>query len=118
LYLNLGFDQQLGENITWALDILADSDLTDDEAISLFPGTTRIVDHLAAEEGEVPGMVIRDVDLSNIPERKNDNTVNAAFGFRYAPTEHWGMLANMLVPLNDGGLRSDVVFTIGINGQF
>ena len=92
--------------------LLADSDINDNEAISLFPGTTRITDR--TEQGEV----VRDVDLSNIPERNNDNTMNAVLGFRWAPTEHLGFMLNGLIPLNDGGLRSDVVATMGVSAQY
>ncbi len=112
LEISLGFDQQLGNGLTWAADVLADFDINDKEAIELFPGGTTIVDRV----GE--GRVTRLVDLSNIPERSNDNTVNLSLGMRYAPLDHWSFLANVLVPLNDGGLRSEVVPTLGFSASF
>ena len=110
--INLGFDQQLGKNITWAVDLLADIDLDDREVIELFPGSTQIVDQVGS------GQVVRNVDLSNIPERGDDNAVNASLGFRYAVVEKFVFLANILVPLNDGGLRSEVVPTVGVSYNF
>ena len=112
LEFSIGFDQQLGKGLTWALDVLANTDLNDNETITLFPGSTSIFDRVG------DGGVLREVDLSNIPERSNDNTVDASLGFRYAPTDHWSFLANMLIPLNDGGLRSEVVATIGVSANY
>lgn len=106
----LGFDQKLAKGITFAAEILGEFDLDKDEKIELFPGTTRIVDRDIA--GQVLGE--RQVDLSNIPEKDNDHTINAAFGFRAAPSERVIFFGNVLVRLNDGGLRSRVVPTFGL----
>lgn len=112
LEIDIGFDQQLGNGFTWAVEVLADFDINDKEVIELFPGSTTIVDQV----GE--GRVVRSVDLSNIPERSNDNTVDLSLGFRYAPWDHWSFLANVLVPPNDGGLRSEIVPTVGLSASF
>lgn len=103
-----GFDQKIASGLSFAFDILGELDLDDDEVIKLFPGTRQIVD-------QVPnGQSVRDVDLSNIPEKDNDNSISASFGFRYAPSKQVIFLGNILVPLNDGGLRSKVAATYGI----
>ncbi len=109
-----GFDQKLLSGLTFAIDILGEVDLNKDEAISLFPGSVTIVDRIKNDAGEEIGQNERHVDLSNIPERDNDNIFNAAFGLRYAPSERIILLGNILVPLNDGGLRSNVAGTVGL----
>jgi len=48
----------------------------------------------------------------------NDNTLSAAFGFRAAPSERFLILGNVLVALNDGGLRATVAPTFGMTVNF
>ena len=107
-----GFDHKIAPGVTFAFDILGEFDLNDDETIVLFPGTKTITDRVPN------GTSVRQVDLSNIPERDNDNSISASFGFRYAPSERVILLGNILVPLNDGGLRSTVAGTYGITVSF
>jgi hypothetical protein len=83
-------------------------DVNDTETVK-FPGSTIIFDRIAGQTSE------RIVELSNIPNRANDNSVDASIGFRYAPSDRLAMLANVLVPLNDGGLRSSFVPTVGFS---
>ncbi|TDI79684.1 MAG: hypothetical protein E2O79_10095 [Caldithrix sp.] len=106
----VGFDQKIVSGLTFAFDVLGEIDVNSDDAIVLFPGTTTIVDQ--PESGQ--GQAVREIDLSNIPERDNDNVFNVSFGFRYAPSASVILLGNILVPLNNGGLRSTVVPTIGL----
>lgn len=106
----LGFDQKIVSGLTFAFDILGQVDVNSDDAIELFPGITEIVDQ--PESGE--GQARREIDLSNIPERDNDNVYDASFGFRYAPSANVILLGNILVPLNNGGLRSRVAPTVGL----
>ncbi len=108
----LGFDQKVTSSVTIAGEIFGSFDVDDSETISLFPGSVRIVDHVG------DGRVERNVDRSNVPERQNDDVIDAAFGFRYAPKDSVSIYANILVPLNDGGLRSNVTPTIGFSAQF
>jgi hypothetical protein len=89
---------------------LGQVDVNSDDAIELFPGTTTIIDRVSSGEGQA----VREIDLSNIPERDNDNVYDASFGFRYAPSANVILLGNILVPLNNGGLRSTVVPTVGL----
>lgn len=104
----LGFDQKVVSGLTFAFDVLGEVDINNDETIELFPGTSTIVDRVTN------GQAVRQVDLSNIPERDNDNAYNASFGFRYAPSASVILLGNVLVPLNDGGLRSTIAPTVGL----
>lgn len=113
-----GFDQKLLSGLTFALDILGEVNLNEEETISLFPGEITITDQI--ENNGKPGEYKRTVSKSNIPHfDKNDNLIrdnifNAALGLRYAPSERVILLGNILVPLNDGGLRSDVAATFGL----
>ncbi len=105
-----GFDQKLGAKATFVLDIFGEYDLDADKTISLFPGTRRVVFN---QDRQGPARFERDIDLSNIPEYKRDNTWNASVGFKIAPSQRALIMANILVPLNDGGLRSNVVPIVG-----
>lgn len=113
LELALGFDQKIAAGVTFAAEFLGEFDLKRDEAITLFPGAVTIVDQPAPQS-----RYVRQVDLSNVPDRSNDHALNAALGFRIAPSEHVLLLGNMLVSLNDGGLRSNVAPTLGVAVNF
>ena len=105
-----GFDQEVFKGFTFAGEFIGDFDLDVDDAISLFPGSIEIVDQ--------PGdgsRSIRRIDLSNIPERENDNTFDLALGVRIAATEQFSLLSSILVPLNQGGLKSTVTATVGVS---
>ena len=43
-----------------------------------------------------------------------ESIIDAAFGFKWKPTENLIFSTNLVVPLNDDGLRSDLITTIGI----
>lgn len=113
----LGFDNKVVSSLTFALDILGTLDINTDKAIKLFPGTRTIVDQVV-ENGTVVGQNFRQVSLSNIPDRNNDDTYCLSTGFKYAPSDRVILLINVLVPLNDGGLRSSVAPTVGFSVNF
>jgi hypothetical protein len=105
-----GFDQKLAQGVTFAFDFLGTIDVEKSKAIQLFPGTTTITDFASATNKS-----IRVVSLSNIPDRSNDNLYNVSAGIRYSPSAQVLILANILVPLNDGGLRAPVAPTFGVS---
>jgi len=109
-----GFDNKIAKGVTFAADVLGEIDINNDEAIKLAPGSVTIVDNNATTGARSQ----RFVDLSNISDRDNDNTIDVALGFRIAPSENFLFLANVLVPLNDGGLRSTFAPTIGLAISF
>ena len=113
----LGFDNKVMSSLTFALDILGTVDINADKAIKLFPGTRTIVDQVV-QGGTVIGQNLRQVPLSNIPDRNNDDTYSLSTGFKYAPSDHSIILANILVPLSDGGLRASVIPTVGFSLDF
>ncbi len=117
LEFRLGFDQKIGKGLTFAIDFLGSIDLNDDELIKLFPGTKTIHQEFEAtadSTGSRNGAIYRIVDWSNVPETDNDNTFDAAIGFRYAASERFIILGNVIIPLNDKGLRSSIASTVGL----
>ena len=100
---NLGLDQKLSESTTLILSLFGEYDLKQEEGLDLLPGTKILRSNTVIE-----------VDLSNVPESKRDNTLTFALGVRYAPSPRVLILANLLVPFNNQGLRSSLAPTIGI----
>jgi len=107
-----GFDQKIGNSgLTFAAEAIGSYDLSEEKTIKLFPGSASVIDEFSNSLGS--GQIERTIDLSNIPERKNDNTLDVAMGFRYAPSELLLLLGNIIVPVDDGGLRSNIATTFG-----
>ncbi|MGH7496080.1 MAG: transporter [bacterium] len=109
LELAVGFDQKVAEGVTVAVDLLGELK----DAIQFLPEETVTIVYQ-----QQTNFVPRKVDLTNIPQKDYDNTLNAAFGFRIAPSERALFLGNILVPLNDGGLRPEITPTIGMTLSF
>lgn len=109
----VGFAQQVTEKITFALDLMGEFDLSSDEAIRLydddFGNETRIIDF----SPDTNALGERIVNLSNVPTRDLDHTINLSVGLRAAPSDRSQLLFNVIVPLQDGGLRSTVAPTVG-----
>lgn len=114
-----GFDQKLVRGLTLAVDVLGEIDLNTDEDLTFEYNKDPIfiTDQVANSDG-IMGTLTREIDQTNIPSRIEDNVFNAAIGFRYAPVDNTILLANMLLPLNDGGLRSDIAYTVGFTITF
>ena len=111
----VGFDQQLVKGLTFAVDILGEFDLNKEDALDFDYSPEPIRIRSTLENGSFT----RTIDQNNIPWRINDDGIlNAAMGFRAAPADNINFLANILVPLNDDGLRSDVVYTVGFAFTF
>lgn len=47
-----------------------------------------------------------------------DRIVSGAFGAKWAVLKDWVLSANALIPLNDSGLRSDLIASIGVQHAF
>lgn len=109
-----GFDQKLSPNVTAAAGLLGAFDINSKNVVRLFPGTVVITDH-APDTGAKNK---RRVSLSNIPNRTTDHTIDLSMGLHIAPTDSFNLLANILVPLQDGGLRSRLVPTLGYSLRF
>jgi Putative MetA-pathway of phenol degradation len=107
-----GFDQKLVSGLTFALDALGTFAVDNSKTPQLLPGSRDIYFRV---NQVLPGQYIDHVDLSNVPERNNDNQVTLSTGFRYAPTESMVFFVNTLVPLNDGGLTSTITPSMGLS---
>jgi hypothetical protein len=108
-----GFDHRVLQGLTFAADFLGTVDVNKDEAIKLYPGTANVV-----ELGQNGGQIIRTIPLSNIPDSDNDNLYNLSVGFKYSPSQEFLVLLNMLVPLNQAGLRASIAPTVGMSLSF
>lgn len=102
--LTAGFDQLLAPWATLAADL-----------ISEFPvGTSRI---------QVPGEVVleapfrRTIRTSSIPDRRDD-IINASLGTKLTIPRAVTFIANGAFPLNRGGMRPDVLWTLGVEYTF
>ena len=122
----IGFDQKIVKGLTFALDFLGEVDLNEKDVLvfeyqSYGITITDEVDFTDPDTGvitEGKGKLKRNIDQTNIPTRDNDNVHNIALGFRYAPTDSNVLLANILLPLNSGGLRSSIAYTLGFAATF
>lgn len=113
LDLALGLSQNIGTSLTIILDLLASYDLSADK-ITLFPGTQRVTFDQIFNEQQIS--FVRDIQRSNIPAYSRDHFVHASIGMKYSPTPKTLLLANFLVPLQDGGFDASgnmVFYAIG-----
>lgn len=103
LLLTAGFDQILAPNVTLALDFLGAWGLG--ESTVVLPDDIRF---------DVPQpRTTRSSNLPDIADTRMDGSVGVKFlagGTR--------IVANALVPLNDGGMRPSVVWTLGLERLF
>jgi hypothetical protein len=111
--LRTGFDQRLLQGLTFAGDFLGTFDVDEGEAIKLYPGSATVV-----EVGNNGNQIARTFSLSNIPDATDDNLYNLSVGMKYSPWEGTLFLANVLVPLNQAGLRASVAPTLGVSVDF
>ncbi len=107
----IGFDQQVIPGLTFAADFLGEFDVSTNE-IDLLPGTATIMDQSNGARNT------RIIERSNVPDFDRDNMLNASVGFRFAPSDQFQLLANTLIPLQSGGLRSNISPTVGFSIVF
>jgi hypothetical protein len=110
-----GFDRQLWEGLTFVVDFLGEMDINGDEGIVLLPDNENVFVFANSSKG---GRVTREIDRSNIPGSRRDNIYNAALALKYASSGNLVLVGNLLIPLNDAGLRSGIVPTIGFAFNF
>ncbi|HUG39981.1 MAG TPA: hypothetical protein VMM12_05835, partial [Longimicrobiales bacterium] len=96
----VGFDQLVRPWATFAFDLISQWQAA--EGTLEIPGTVQYTEPF-----------VRTVEPTNIPDRRDD-LLDASFGFRVNHASGLRGLINALVPMNDGGLRSNVVVTIGV----
>lgn len=100
----LGFDQQLGERVTLAADLINELQVGDPKLRLPTP-----------VQYDAP--FARTVRPTSIPEMRDDY-VSGSFGFKFVPATGLTALINALFPLNRGGLRPDIVYTAGVEYSF
>ena len=100
----VGFDQKLGSGITLAADLVSELQVGDSEL-------------------ELPAPVHYDLPFSrtliptDIPDVRDD-VINGSFGFKIAAAKNLTAVVNTLFPLNRGGLRADLTYTVGLEYGF
>lgn len=97
---SLGFDDRLADWVTLAVDVLG---------VFKVGQQTLVLPRSVTFDAPFR----RTIRLTNIPDRRDD-TIDGAFGFKFRAAPGLVVIANALVPLNEGGLRAGVVPTLGI----
>jgi hypothetical protein len=100
-----GFDHLLGSGTTLAVDIIGQWQATKNPLP--IPGPVTFT---------LPAPVRR-VTPTNIPSRP-DNIVDGSFGFKFLSGRGVTLITNVLVPLNDGGMRGNITWTAGAAYNF
>jgi len=100
----VGFDQLMGPRWTLAADLVS----------ALQVGDSKLV---------LPGVVTyespfrRSLNPTNIPSTRDD-IVDGSFGVKVAPARNTIIVLNALFPLNRGGLRPNLAYTVGLERTF
>jgi len=101
LSLALGFDHRTSDLVTVAAELLAQIPLGANPLVSREVLIQNVADP---------------VRTSNLPTLRDDQ-LDGALGVKLRLGK-FAVVANAIVPLNDGGLRSDVLWTVGLQGGF
>jgi len=99
-----GFDQALSSWASLAVDFLSQRQVGAEKLV--FPSTVTI---------EAP--FHRTIDPTNIPNRRDD-IVDQSIGFKFLTPSGILLITNAIWPLNQGGLRSGVSWTAGVQYNF
>jgi hypothetical protein len=100
----VGFDHRMAESVTLAADLVTELQVGDSRLH--LPSTVTY---------ESPFR--RTLNPTNIPEIRDD-LVNGSFGVKVIPARNTTLVLNTLFPLNRGGLRSNLVYTAGVEYTF
>ena len=60
---------------------------------------------------------VRTLVPTDIPDVRDD-VVNGSFGFKFSAARNLTAVVNALFPLNRGGLRADMTYTVGVEYGF
>ena len=108
----VGYDQKIADWFTLVIDILGRFDLGDPVENQQFPEGVNITRTVGSTD------YVTFVSLTNMPNYTHDNLIDAAFGFKMLLKESLLIMGNVFVPLNDSGLRADIVPTLGLEFSF
>jgi len=109
--ISVGYDQKITEWFTLAADFLGSYEISNNKEIQ-FPSENVNI------EGDpvihhTPKHVMKEVSLTNIPYFSHDNFSNGSVGFKINPKKEMILVGNVIFPLNEGGLRSSLIPTVG-----
>jgi hypothetical protein len=99
---SLGFDALVASNLTLAAELLGQWEI----------GANKV--ELPPPAVFLDGTVVR---RTNIPEM-HDDLLGASVGAKFVVGSDLILVGNVILPLNDGGLRSDAIYTIGLQRPF
>jgi hypothetical protein len=102
--VTVGFDHMMAPWATLAAEVVSEFQVGESKV--KLPGTVTY---------EVP--FTRTVQPTNIPNRRDD-LINASFGFKFLTGSGITIVANGLLPLNEGGLRPNLMWTAGLEYSF
>ena len=99
-----GFDHKLGAGVTLAADLVSELQVGDSQLE--LPATVHY---------DAPFQ--RTVNPTEIPDTRDD-IINGSFGFKVGAAKNLTAVANAMFPLNRGGLRSNLIYTAGLEYSF
>jgi hypothetical protein len=99
-----GFDHLLAPWATLAVDVISQLQVGDSKLT--VPGPV-----------EITKPFLRTIQTSTIPNGRDD-IVNGSFGFKFTTGNGPTLIVNALWPLNRGGLRPNVLWTLGVEYSF
>jgi hypothetical protein len=112
LHLFLGSSQQVGTRFTFVLDLLSRFQVGETAE------ELQVDDPVVIRRPHSDGEVVKVVPLTNVPQSSRDNTLDLSLGAKWAPKDFLIILGNVMMPLNDDGLRSSLVTTLGFEFNF
>lgn len=110
--LTWGFDQKATDDLTIVVEWAGEFDMGEEIEELKFPGLTMIGPY-EGPDGET--YATQYVTPTNIPARSQDNILSSAVGLKYTPSPKITLIGNVIFPLNDGGLRSSWIPTVGLS---
>jgi hypothetical protein len=100
----VGFDERMTEYATLAADLVSEFQVGNSRLHIPRPVTYDVPFHRTVRPTQIPDM--------------RDDIVNGSFGFKFTPTKDLTVVLNTLFPLNEGGVRPDIVYTAGLEYSF
>lgn len=101
----IGFDQLVSSRVTFAADLISQFQVGTNPLV--LPGRVNFT---------VPPLQ-RSVRPTNIPNR-DDDIIDGSVGFKFLTGAGVTIVTNALVPLNNGGIRGNLVWTTGLEYNF
>jgi hypothetical protein len=99
-----GFDQLIARGVTLAADVAGEFQVGDSKLLLPRP-----------VQYQTPFR--RTVNPTSIPDIRDD-VINGSFGVKVSTSNRITMVANTLFPLNAGGLRSRLSYTLGLEYSY